>query len=195
MPDERYRLANPFQVPLKGKNRTLVKILGGGSRPLQPLRRWRLSALVPVYITSWLPIGRFFSNTFCAYILSISHSIARVPLLWLSDKTTRTINKHIKWNCHIALHSPDLVVYAIFFFFFFTRTSTSYGCVCLCPSVSVCLSQVGVLSKRLNESSWFWHGSFLPSILDCVKNRTSSKISVFHPKLCSKLRTFRFFLV
>jgi len=25
----------------------------------------------------------------------------------------------------------------------------------LCPSVSVCLSQVGVLSKRINESSWF----------------------------------------
>jgi len=25
----------------------------------------------------------------------------------------------------------------------------------LCPSVSVCLSQVGVLSKRMNESSWF----------------------------------------
>ena len=29
-------------------------------------------------------------------------------------------------------------------------------CVCL----SVCLSQVGVLSKRLNESSCFWHGNF-----------------------------------
>jgi len=29
VPNERYRLANPFQVPLKGKNKTLVKILGG----------------------------------------------------------------------------------------------------------------------------------------------------------------------
>jgi len=28
VPNERYRLANPFQVSLKGKNKTLVKILG-----------------------------------------------------------------------------------------------------------------------------------------------------------------------
>jgi len=41
----------------------------------------------------------------------------------------------------------------------------------LCPSVCVCvcLAQVGVLSKRMNESSWFWHGSFLPPVLHCVK--------------------------
>ena len=30
--------------------------------------------------------------------------------------------------------------------------------------VSVCPSQVGILSKRLGESSWFWHGGFLPLI-------------------------------
>jgi len=35
-------------------------------------------------------------------------------------------------------------------------------CMALCPSVSVCLSQVGVLSKWLNESSWFL-ASELPS--------------------------------
>ena len=28
--------------------------------------------------------------------------------------------------------------------------------LCLCLSVCLCLSQVGVLSKRLNESGWFW---------------------------------------
>ena len=33
------------------------------------------------------------------------------------------------------------------------------------------LSQVGVLSKWLNESSWFWHGIFFPSILHCVKRK------------------------
>ena len=39
-----------------------------------------------------------------------------------------------------------------------------------CGPVSVCLflSQVGVLSSRLNKSSWFWHGSFLRPILHCV---------------------------
>jgi len=29
----------------------------------------------------------------------------------------------------------------------------------MCPSV--CLLQVGILSKQLKESSWLWHGSFL----------------------------------
>ena len=37
--------------------------------------------------------------------------------------------------------------------------------------VCACLSQVGVLSKRMNESSWFWHGSFLPPILHCVNRK------------------------
>jgi len=44
VPNERYRLANPFKVPLKGKNKTLVKILGstpagqilGGRDPCNP---------------------------------------------------------------------------------------------------------------------------------------------------------------
>jgi len=33
----------------------------------------------------------------------------------------------------------------------------------MCPSVSVRLSQVGVLSKWLNESSWVFFASELPS--------------------------------
>jgi len=42
----------------------------------------------------------------------------------------------------------------------------------MCPYLSVdCLSQVGVLSKRWNESSWFWHTSFLPPVLHCVKRK------------------------
>ena len=35
-------------------------------------------------------------------------------------------------------------------------------------SVRLCLTQVGVLSQRMNESSRFWHGSFLRSIPHCV---------------------------
>ena len=37
--------------------------------------------------------------------------------------------------------------------------------------VSVCPSQVGVLLKRLNESSWFWHVSFLLPVLHCIKRK------------------------
>jgi len=42
----------------------------------------------------------------------------------------------------------------------------------LCLSVSVCLSQVGVLSKRMNESSWVlvWE---LPSTYPAVLKRNS----------------------
>ena len=46
---------------------------------------------------------------------------------------------------------------------------------CLSESVSVCMSvclpQVGVLPKRLNESGLLWYGSFLPPILHCVKRK------------------------
>ena len=35
-------------------------------------------------------------------------------------------------------------------------------------SLSVRLSQAGIVSKRLDESSWFWHGGFLPPIPHCV---------------------------
>ena len=49
----------------------------------------------------------------------------------------------------------------------YASEGTSHGsCVCL----SVCLSQVGVLSKRMDEWSWvFFHWSFLPLIVRCVK--------------------------
>jgi len=46
---------------------------------------------------------------------------------------------------------------------------TSHGPVSV--SVSVCPPQVGVLSKRLSESSCFWHMSFLPPVLHCVKRK------------------------
>jgi len=45
--------------------------------------------------------------------------------------------------------------------------------LCLSVSLSVCLllSQVGVLSKRMDESGWFGHGSFFPPIAHCVKRK------------------------
>jgi len=47
------------------------------------------------------------------------------------------------------------------------RTGTNHGLVSVC----LCLSQLGVLSKRLNKSSWFCHGSFLPPILHCANRK------------------------
>jgi len=43
-----------------------------------------------------------------------------------------------------------------------------HGPVSVCLSGTVHLSQVGVLSKRMNESSWFWQGSFLWPLLYSV---------------------------
>jgi len=42
------------------------------------------------------------------------------------------------------------------------------SCVCLnvCPAVR--LSQASIASKRLDESSWFWHGGFLRLIPHCI---------------------------
>jgi len=43
---------------------------------------------------------------------------------------------------------------------------------CLSMSVCVCLSQIEVLSKLLNKSSWVLAGgSFLPPILHCVNRK------------------------
>ena len=39
----------------------------------------------------------------------------------------------------------------------------------LCRSVRP--SQVGIRSKRLDESSWFWHGGFFPLVLHCVMRK------------------------
>ena len=41
--------------------------------------------------------------------------------------------------------------------------------VVMCPSVPVCPSQACIVSKRLDESSGFWHGCFLPPISHCLK--------------------------
>jgi len=47
------------------------------------------------------------------------------------------------------------------------------------PHLCLCLSQVGVLSKRLDESSWFWHGaSFHLSYTVLKGNSGISKIRV-----------------
>jgi len=51
----------------------------------------------------------------------------------------------------------------------YASAGTSYGPVSVYLSVRVCLSQVGVLSKRMNDPSWvFLHGGFFGPILHYV---------------------------
>ena len=65
----------------------------------------------------------------------------------------------------------------------YASAATSHACVCL--------SQVGVLSKRLNESCWFLDRSFLPSSLHCVTgNSAISKIRAFPSGTLSKTPDF-----
>ena len=47
----------------------------------------------------------------------------------------------------------------------FTRAIMLTRVLAMALCLSVCLPQVGVLLKLLNEWGWFWHGSFLPPIL------------------------------
>jgi len=71
----------------------------------------------------------------------------------------------------------------------YTSAGTSYGPVSVC--LSHCLSQVGVLSKRLNESSWFLAWDLLSAYptLRYKEIQVCSKIRVHPLELCSKLRT------
>ena len=41
----------------------------------------------------------------------------------------------------------------------------------VCPSIrlSVCPSEAGIVLKRLDESSWFWRGGFLPPVSHCFQ--------------------------
>ena len=41
------------------------------------------------------------------------------------------------------------------------------------PCLSVCQSQVGVLSKGTNVLIWFWHGGFFRPVLLCVLRKFS----------------------
>ena len=60
-------------------------------------------------------------------------------------------------------------------------------CVYISVHLSVCLSQAGAVSKRLNGSSRFWHGSFLP--LYCKDIPVATKIRYFPLQLCPKFYT------
>jgi len=55
-----------------------------------------------------------------------------------------------------------------------------------CVRLSVRLPQAGIVSKRLDESSWFWHVGFLPLIQHCVISKYSylQKLGNYPLRLC-----------
>jgi len=67
--------------------------------------------------------------------------------------------------------------------------------LCLSVCLFVCPLQVGVLSKRMNESSWFCRVSFLPPVLHCVKRKfgylQNKGTSLWNFFLNSRLGKFR----
>ena len=77
----------------------------------------------------------------------------------------------------------------------YASAGTSYGPVSVCLSVRVCLSQVGVLSKRMNDPSWvFLHGGFFGPILHYVEIQISTTMSILSSVgRCPKLRTLKNF--
>jgi len=73
----------------------------------------------------------------------------------------------------------------------YASAGTSYGPVSVC----LCLSQVGVPSKQVNESTWFWHGSFFPPIVHWVKTKFVylQRQRYFPLEICPKLWTSKNF--
>ena len=51
----------------------------------------------------------------------------------------------------------------------------------LATAVGLSVCHKSKLSKRLNESSWFWHGSIIPPIRHCVKRKFGYLHTHTHP--------------
>jgi len=88
--------------------------------------------------------------------------------IWPCSAHMATPSKHDGSICAAAAMRPVAAV-TVATCFFHPRDAVLAQVVamalCLSVCLSVCQSEVGVLSKRLNESDWFWHGSFLRPIL------------------------------
>jgi len=76
-----------------------------------------------------------------------------IAILTALNSVACTIVTCFSINTHIQIYLRDAVIAR--------RAYQLWPCVCL----SVCLSQVGVLSKLMYGSSWFWHGGILRPIL------------------------------
>jgi len=74
-----------------------------------------------------------------------------------------------------------------------TLYASAVFAVVVCPPVlpSVRPSQAGIVSKRLDKSSWFWREGFLPPIPHGVIKKFGylQKLGYFPLEFCSKLKT------
>ena len=101
----------------------------------------------------------------CVYGLGVHQKVEKTP--------TSDFQRGVKIsNCVVAFLLVDCSGVSGFYRAMLCTRLNSHGPVSARPSVCPCLSQVGVLSKRLNESSCFFsHVSFLPPVLHCVKRK------------------------
>jgi len=111
-------------------------------------------------------IGKYKNVVNCeAHILiNCSHACTSLLCKTAAEKRKCATIDNRKWK----LASPSRPICSLsrrFYRAMLSIRGTSHG------PVSVCPSQVGVLLKRMNESSWFWHVSFLPPVLHCVKRK------------------------
>jgi len=97
--------------------------------------------------------------------------------------TCVTISSH-----YIQYPLAKLVSYTVFTARCYASAVLAMG---LCLSVCVCLLQVGVLYRNgWTNRAGFWHASFLPSVLHCVKRKFGYLQKRHFPlELCPKLRT------
>ena len=85
-------------------------------------------------------------------------------------KSTVTILTILRAHCITSQSYPNIISFyprdAML-----ARVLAMALCLSGCLSVSVCPPQVGVLSKRVDRSSWFWHRGFFRPILHCVARK------------------------
>ena len=72
---------------------------------------------------------------------------------------------HNSWRLRLV-HSTSIELTSISIYF--TRDTLLARYLLLSVRPSVRPSQAGIVSKRLDKSSFFWHGGFLPPIPHCV---------------------------
>jgi len=151
---------------------------------------WQLTLLMtPLYDDSWRWRGCLIAASVYLIARTNEHNIVewKLPITSKSCKfCTREFETSWLWRF--------VIKFTVSFFYFlpaqhYASAGTIHG-----PAVSVSLSQVGVLSKRLNELSWFWRGSFLSPILHCVKRKFGiSKIKVLIPGTLSQNLDLEYF--
>jgi len=125
------------------------------------------------------------SLSLCLYVCCkhrplYQNQIFKIPVTFYNARCRCSVLLWSHWNSHVF---PGLWMTSCF------RVMTkSQNVLSSWVCSSVCLSQAGVVSKRLNGLSWFLYRSFVP--LCCKEVRVSHEIRVFRLQLCPKFYTW-----